>query len=195
MWGITIRASETAEQYWRLVDEASRFEAEPSMRQLGYEPHITFATYAEVGKDELRAALSVFVGQEAITLRFGGISTFDVEPMVLWLRPDHDARLVELHRRIHAVLGEARCGAYYRTDLWQPHCTLATLVRAGMRDAALAFAAKPITPFCLTFEVADAIFWPPPRPISSQKLVTASLRESTGGSGRGQQECLDTPTP
>jgi 2'-5' RNA ligase len=170
MWGIAIRAHGSCERYWQLVDEASRFEAAPSMRPLGYGAHLTFTTYREIEPERLRAGLAAFAGQAPLTLRFSAIGVFDVEPMVLWLKPDAEPLLAMLHDRIHAILGMECCEPYYRPGAWQPHCTLASAIAPDMRAAARAFAGHAIQPFSLTFDVAEALSWPPPTSIASCNL-------------------------
>jgi 2'-5' RNA ligase len=170
MLGITIRASGQADAFWRLVDRASIFEDEPSIRKLDYAPHLTLARYEDVNSSLLSAALEIFDATPAFALAFDRICCFDTEPLTLWLAPRHDARLADVHARVHAVVGEHRSDPNYRPGVWQPHCTIATAIRADVKVAAKAFAATPIEALSLTFDRVDVVAWPPPILIDSRGL-------------------------
>jgi 2'-5' RNA ligase len=175
MFGITLRTTETAQAFWTLADRASAFEREPSARGLNYAPHLTLARYENMDPRQLVAGLDAFTGARPITLTFDRICVFDAEPAVLWLRPRPAPELVKIHARLHASLGQQASDPHYRPESWQPHCTLAASVAPECRAAALAFAEDAIAPFALTFDVADALSWPPPTPIAS-RILSESLR-------------------
>jgi 2'-5' RNA ligase len=146
------------------------------MRPFGYAAHITFATFEAIDAARLRAALDLFVGEAPYRLRFDAISWFDATPLVLWLKPVADPRLQAMHARLSDALAGEQCSPHYRPGAWQPHCTLAMAVAPGQRDAAIAFARAGIDLFELSFDVADAVHWPPPVPVHS-----VALRRADGG--------------
>jgi hypothetical protein len=71
---------------------------------------------------------------------------------------------------LHALVGEQHSDPNYRPEIWRPHCTIALSVTLKQRLAAKAFADEPIEPFAMTFDVADALEWPPVTQIDSRKL-------------------------
>jgi len=171
MLGITIRATGETEAFWRLVDAVSVHETMPSMRQLGYPAHLTLTRYDRIAREALIAALALFDDEPPFSLTFDAIETFDIDPLVLWLKPRAEPRLFQLHRRLNALLGEDRCDPHYRPDQWQRHCTLAIAVAAEHADAARHFARQAFAPFSLVFDAADALCWPPPVAIGTRVLV------------------------
>jgi hypothetical protein len=93
MFGITIRTSGAARSFWQLVDHASAFEHEPSIRSLNYAPHMTLARYEDIDRALLIAGLKVFQDIPPITLVFDRIDVFDTEPLALWLNPHANSEL------------------------------------------------------------------------------------------------------
>lgn len=170
MFGITIRNSEAARLFWRLVDRASAFEREPSVRSLNYAPHITLARYGEMDSTRLVAGLEVFRGVPPITLVFDRVRVFDTEPLVLWLDPRANSVLLDIQARLHERIGQQHSDPHYRPAVWRPHCTIAASVSSEHRSAAKAFADEPMEPLVMTFDVADALEWPPVTRIGSRKL-------------------------
>ncbi|ESR25111.1 2'-5' RNA ligase family protein [Lutibaculum baratangense] len=170
MFGITIRAAGPAPRFWSLVDGVSPLEDAPSIRALNYAPHLTMARYEDLAPETLVEGLEVFKGVPPITLTFHRIGLFRVEPLVLWLEPRNEPGLVDLHGRLHAFLGEDLSDPHYRPGLWRPHCTIASSVAPEHRTKAEALAGEPIKPFAMTFDVADALEWPPVRQIGSRHL-------------------------
>lgn len=170
MLGIAIRASGTAQPFWQLVDSASVFEHESSIRSLNYAPHLTLARYENVDLALLVAGLDVFKGVGPITLIFDSIGVFDTEPQILWLKPRMGSELLSIHTQLHALVGEQHSDPHYRPQFWRPHCTIASSVLSKHRLAAKAFADEPIEPFQMAFDVADVLEWPPVRQIESRKL-------------------------
>jgi hypothetical protein len=171
MLGITIRSSEPAHPFWRMVERASAFEVEPSLSKLGYQPHLTFVRYDNIDPARLAAALDSFDGCSAFTLLFDRICMFDTDPLVLWLAPHPDSRLLAIHAQVHAAVGVHQSDPHYRPGVWRPHCTIATAVSAELQHAARAFTNEPIEPFKITFDFADALEWPPIVQIDTRHLV------------------------
>lgn len=161
MIGITLRAGSEAGRFWEWVDKASAWEATSSIRALGYPPHLTLARYADLSPDVLREALEPLGTEKALSLTFDRIGLFDVDPLVLWLSPRSDRHLIDLHAKIHEVVGPARCDPYYQPGQWTPHLTIAAAVPVERRSESLALAAESFEPFSLVFDVAEIVSWPP----------------------------------
>jgi 2'-5' RNA ligase len=170
MLGITIRTSRTARVFWQLVDRVSAFEHEPSIRNLNYAPHLTLARYDDIDPSLLVAGLEIFKGVRPITLVFDRVCVFDTEPLVLWLSPCPDSELLNIQAKLHALIGEQLSDPHYRPAIWRPHCTIALSVLSKCRLATKAFADEPIESFAMTFDVVDALEWPPLTRIDSRKL-------------------------
>ncbi len=176
MLGITLRTRNAANPFWELVDKASAFETAPSIRALGYFPHITLARCPAIETSRLIAAAEVFEGETAFALTFEQIEAFDTEPLVLWLKPRRDQRLIDVHEKLHAMLDPALCDPHYRPRNWTPHLTIAMAIEGTLREAALGFAARPFEPFSLTFDAVDCVSWPPVSILQARTLTESRLR-------------------
>jgi hypothetical protein len=86
------------------------------------------------------------------------------------LNPRVVSALLDIQARLHALIGEQCSEPHYRPAVWRPHCTIASSVLSKHRSAAKAFADEPIESFVMTFDVADALRWPPVTQIGSQRL-------------------------
>lgn len=170
MFGITLRARNPAEPFWALVDKASAFETAPSIRTLGYFPHLTLARYEAIETPRLIAAAEVFEGEPAFALTFEQIEVFETAPLVLWLQPSPDQRLIDAHDRLHAVLDPTLCDPHYRPGNWTPHLTIAMSINGAQREAAHDFARRPFEPFTLTLNVVDCVSWPPVSILQTRRL-------------------------
>lgn len=171
MFGITIRVSNEAAAFWNLVDEAAALEDAPSFRMLNYPAHLTLARYGAIEPARLAAGLEILASAGPLTIAFDRVCFFDNAPLVLWLRPREDRGLRDLHRHLHAAIGEDGCDPHYRPLQWQPHATLASSVPGRNRQNALDFAEKPIADFSMTFDIADALQWPPVSILHSRQLA------------------------
>src|SRR5690242_14041749 len=123
-FALTVKSHDvTAEAIRSLWDQASAFEDFPSMRALGYPPHITFAIYDSSDASE-QAAIDtlerVSQGRPAIELSFDRIRTFDGPPLVLWADPEPKTELREIHDQIHAAIDPGLCHPHYRSGSWVP---------------------------------------------------------------------------
>jgi hypothetical protein len=100
---INIRSdNDSAGEIERLWDQAAMFEAEPSMRALGYRPHFTFAIYDSPAADEKAAwdvMLAATAGETQLRITFERIRWFEGSPLVLWAEPEIDETLARNPRR------------------------------------------------------------------------------------------------
>ncbi len=171
MIGITLCTRSEAPPFWQWIDRASALEASSSIRALGYPPHLTLARYAGSSPDRLSEAFAIFAEERPIALTFDRVGLFDVHPLVLWLSPRSDRRLIDLHARIHEIVGPALCDPYYRPGQWTPHLTLATAIPVERRESAVALTAERVEPFTLVFDVAESVAWPPLRVLETTQLA------------------------
>jgi hypothetical protein len=164
MLGITLSTNSLAKPFWEHVDEASTLEGVPSIRALGYRPHLTFTRYSTIDPSVLRKGMEVFDGQAAIPLSFVRIAFFDTDPLVLWLAPRQGQRLLDLHRRLHEALGPKAPSfdPHYAPEQWKPHLTIAMAIPVSRRSDALKLVSRPFDAFELTFDSVDCVSWPPP---------------------------------
>lgn len=171
-YAITIRAAnESGQAIRRLWDEASEFEAAPSMQRLGYAPHITLAVYETIDPQVLVDGMNATIsGASALVLTFDRIRVFDGEKPVLWAAPKDTGALKQWAGVLHGLIDPDLCHVHYRPDAWRPHCTLASDVRPAYAEAARDFAKRRLTPFDVTFDFADCVEFPPVRILGTQKL-------------------------
>ncbi|WP_293798904.1 2'-5' RNA ligase family protein [uncultured Bosea sp.] len=172
MIGITLCTRSEAPPFWQWVDRASALEASSSIRALGYPPHLTLARYAGNSPDGLSGALAIVAEERPIALTFDRIGLFDVDPLVLWLSPRSDRHLIDLHARIHEIVGPALCDPYYRPGQWTPHLTLATAVPMERRENAVALTAESVAPFELVFDRVESVAWPPLQVLETVQLCS-----------------------
>lgn len=171
---INIRAdNESTGEIERLWDQVAVFEAEPSMRALGYRPHFTFAIYDEPAVDEKAVwdvMLAAVAGETQLPIAFNQIRWFEGSPLVLWAEPEADETLARIHRAISAAIDPAHCRPHYRPGAWTPHCSLGTAIADERRDDAIAFARAFDRRFQVLFDVVDCVAFPPVRIIAERKL-------------------------
>jgi 2'-5' RNA ligase len=170
MIGITLRTASEARPFWQWVEKASALEPASSIRALGYPPHLTLARYPAASPALLQAALASFAKEGPVSLTFDRMGLFDVDPLVLWLSPRNDRRLIGLHAKIHGIVDPALCDPHYRPGQWTPHLTIAMAIPADRREDALALAAGSFEPFSLVFDAADCVSWPPVRVLETTRL-------------------------
>ncbi|RXT57200.1 hypothetical protein B6S44_01835 [Bosea sp. Tri-44] len=163
MLGITLCASSATKPFWDHVDAASALEDVPSIRRLGYRPHLTLTRDSTIEPSVLRKGMEVFDGEAAISLSFDRVDFFDTDPIVLWLAPRYDQRLLDLHGRLHAALepeGPTR-DPNYAPERWKPHLTVAMAIPVSRRSDALKLVSRSVDAFELTFDSVDCVSWPP----------------------------------
>ena len=159
---ITLSANNaTADAVRRLWRVVSTFEDEPSMERIGYSPHITLGIWHHADTEEIGQAVhKVFESRSAFRVTFDRLRHFDVEPLVLWAAPRDVTGLRALHGDVHTRLDVERCHELYRPEAWIAHCTLGTHIAPDRRDAALAFASRPLQPFEVVFDRVDWVSAP-----------------------------------
>jgi 2'-5' RNA ligase len=170
MMGITLRTASEARPFWQWVEKASAFEPASSIRALGYPPHLTLARYPAASPAILHEALALLAKEKPVSLSFDRIGWFDVDPLVLWLSPRADQRLIDLHAKIHGIVDPALCDPHYRPGQWTPHLTIAMAIPANRREEALALAAGSFEPFSLVFDAVECVSWPPVRVVETTQL-------------------------
>jgi 2'-5' RNA ligase len=163
----------SASEVERLWDQVAAFEDEPSMRALGYRPHITFAIYDSPEIDEKtawEALLRAAVGEAQLRIQFRRIRWFVGPPFVLWAEPAANAVLARWHASVSATIDPAHCRFHYRPGAWTPHCTPGTRITDGRREDAIAFARSFNLSITVLFDVLDCVVFPPVRVVAEQKL-------------------------
>jgi hypothetical protein len=171
MFGITLCSRSDAAGFWQWVDAASALEVGPSIRAMGYAPHITLSRFREIDPARLTDAMAALDDQAPFVLIFDRLAVFDVAPLVIWLSPRPEERLAALQARLHGLIGPAPAhDAHYAPEAWRPHLTVAMSVPVAHRQKALSFSAQPIEPFDLVFDQIDCVAWPPVCVLASQRL-------------------------
>jgi 2'-5' RNA ligase len=172
---INIRADHaSAGDIERLWDHVAAFEDAPSMRALGYRPHLTFAIYDDVDEATAREAMQrAAIGQTQLRITFSRIRWFEGSPLVLWAEPSREAALARMHASISAAIDPVRCRPHYRPEAWTPHCTLGVRIADRWRDDAIAFAGSFNRSFEVLFDVVDCVAFRPVRIIAERKLPPA----------------------
>ncbi|MET4389900.1 2'-5' RNA ligase [Bradyrhizobium sp. F1.4.3] len=171
---INIRAdNQSANEIERLWDQVAAFEVEPSMRALGYRPHVTFAIYDGLAIDEQTAwdAMQAAVaGETQLRIEFKCIRWFEGSPLVLWAEPAVNETLTRIHGAISAAIDPAHCRPHYRPGAWTPHCTLGTGIADERCDDAIAFARAFDRSIEVLFDVVDCVAFAPVRIIAERRL-------------------------
>jgi 2'-5' RNA ligase len=170
---INIRAdNDSANEIEQLWDKVAAFEDEPSMRALGYRPHLTFAIYdsPEIERTAWEAMLCATIGGAQLPIAFRRIRWFVGPPLVLWAEPEASETLARWHASVSAAINPTHCRPHYRPGAWTPHCTLGTRIADGKRNDAIAFAQLFDRTVEVTFDVVDCVVFPPVRVVAQRKL-------------------------
>ena len=155
-------------------DHVAAFENAPSMRALGYRPHLTFAIYDDIDEHTTCEAMRrAAMGQTQLRITFSRIRWFEGPPLVLWAEPSREEALDRVHAAISAAIDPARCRPHYRPEAWTPHCTLGMRIADNRRDDAIAFARSFNRSFEVLFDVVDCVAFRPVRIIAERKLPPA----------------------
>ena len=108
--------------------------------ELGVRPHITLALFRDGEPCDLSAVAESLAGQQRpFGLRLASVDHFPGSEGVVFLRPDASDALARAHDKVQELLGEDRnlVDAYYRPEVWQPHCTMAVNVPQERLEAVL----------------------------------------------------------
>lgn len=171
-YAISIKClNETALPIQRLWDEASAFEAKPSMAELDYPPHLTLAVFPDHPGRIVDGLDEVFAAEPKLTIAFEDVGYFDNDLLVLWARPRPNASLMALHQRLHRHIDSALCDEHYREGRWVPHCSLATKVPPTQAKAAIAWAGRTRLDLKVEFDIADFVEFPPVRVERDYRLL------------------------
>ncbi|GLH75305.1 hypothetical protein SSBR45G_02130 [Bradyrhizobium sp. SSBR45G] len=157
----------------RLWDQVATFEDVPSMRELGYRPHLTFAIYDSPEIDAAtawRAMREAVEGAPALSIQFNRIRWFSAARFVLWAEPEMNESLLRWHAAIAAAIDPVHCRDHYRPGAWTPHCTLGTRIMDGRHDDAQAFARTFDRRFSVVFDVVDCVTFPPVQIVAERGL-------------------------
>lgn len=175
-YAVNVRAdNDSAEPIRSLWTKAEEFETSPSMRGLGYSPHITLAVYEELPDGFPHVLDFVFGRTQRLQIRFERLGHF-LAPrgLVLWLGPGDSDCLRSLHESVHAEISPELCRPNYRPGRWVPHCSIATAIDHESRDDALRFVSNDIEAFEVVFDVADCVFFSPVEIITEMTLGNTS---------------------
>ncbi|MBV8963215.1 MAG: 2'-5' RNA ligase family protein [Hyphomicrobiales bacterium] len=161
-----------------LQDETAVFTPAPSLRELGYEPHITLAVYEDLAAPEVvAAAAKLFEGSIAIKLVFEEVRWFEGPPLTLYAAPTAAPELDAFARRLHLLIAPGRCHPHYRPGSFVPHCTLAMGIKAEGREKAIAFARRKRISLIAAFTRGEVVAFPPPRVEAQWHLPLANASE------------------
>ena len=160
-FAINLRASGDAASYWELVDQVASLEAQPSIKLLGYPPHITLAKYDDADVAEMASVVDALATVAPLTLTFNKLGSFDPGILILWAAPTPEQTLLDLHALVHTIIDPSRCKQPYRPEHWTPHCSIALRIAEDRRANAARFLVADRNPFTLTFDIVDAVASPP----------------------------------
>ena len=162
---VTLRARERdAGALLALQDEAAAFAASPSIRELGYGPHVTLAIYDAVAARELcGVAAHVFHGAVAVELMFEAVRWFEGPSLTLYTAPGPSQALEALAGKLHRLIAPERCHPDYRPGRYIPHCTLASSIGPDRRENVIAFARGNEISLRAVFTHGEVVSFPPPR--------------------------------
>ena len=172
---INIRADNgSANEIERVWDEVAFFEDEPSMRTLGYRPHLTFAIYDAPEIEEKtawEALLRATIGGAQLPIKFKRIRWFEGPPLVLWAEPEVSQTLAKWHASVSADINPAYCRPHYRPGVWTPHCTLGARIADRRSNDAIAFAQSFNRTVEVIFDVVDCVVFPPLRVVAQKEAA------------------------
>ncbi|MBV9052162.1 MAG: 2'-5' RNA ligase family protein [Hyphomicrobiales bacterium] len=157
-----------------LQDEAAVQLSLPSLRDLGYWPHVTLAIYDDIQPLVVQhAAAALFDGAVAVELEFAAVRFFEGPVLTLYAAPSPSPVLENLARKLHHLISPERCHPHYRPGSFVPHCTLAMNISTGQRREVAAFARRKRTRFRTTLTGGEIASFPPPRVEASFPLADA----------------------
>jgi len=169
---VTLRASDAdLAPILALQDKAERLEDAPSIRALGYAPHLTLGLFSGRRSEDTVAALaSLAVPLGGFTLEFLRLRYFDGASLVLWLEPAADAGLRAMQAGLVAAMGPGGCDPHYIPDGWMPHCSIALAVPSHRLDQVRALCTTGFKPFRVRFDRLECVEFPPVEIVASREI-------------------------
>jgi len=163
------QTSSKIEQLWQ---DCSRLEESPSMINLGYRPHITFAIYDDIDSQLLLDIFdTVFASVHETAISFNKIDMFESpDSLVLWANPVLPASISAIHGRIHELINVNTCRDHYRPSNWIPHCSLATSIPLNRKAEAISLCEQAFEPFEVIFDVVDLVSFLPIKILKEREL-------------------------
>ncbi len=90
-------------------------------------PHISLSVHEDIDVDEcIKMVREVFSDVRKIPLRLSSVGVFKGESNVLFIAPDANDLLTDLHSKFHTLLQNSTISTseYYSPESWVPHCTI-----------------------------------------------------------------------
>ena len=142
--------------------KAEGLEDTPSIRALGYAPHLTLTLHNGRWVDNAISAIGqVPAPQGGLRLHFRRLRYFEGPSLVIWLQPEDSPALRQLQRDLFAVMGADGADPHYTPDAWMAHCSLAMAVPANRLDQVQRFCGQDFTPFEVLFDRMECVEFPP----------------------------------
>lgn len=116
----------------------------PSLRGLGFTPHISLLTCADTAEDDARHVIrSVAHTWAPVPISLEAVGAFPPEGATVFLAPAASAPLVSLHATVWSRIRAAARdpSPLYAPGRWVPHCTVAQGVPPSSRARVLAVTA------------------------------------------------------
>ena len=169
---VTLRASDDdLAPILALQDRAERLEDAPSVRALGYAPHLTLGLFSGRRPEDAQASIaSLAVPPSGFTLEFLRLRYFDGPSLVVWLEPEPHAALHRMQSQLVDAMGPGGCDPHYTPDAWVPHCSIALAVPPHRLGETRALCAAEFKPFRVRFDRLDCVEFPPVEIVSSRKI-------------------------
>ena len=160
------------EQLWH---DCGALELIPSMRNLGYRPHITFAIYDDYDLNILRHVFeTTFKFVRKIAIRFDRLRMFDgADSLVVWANPVRPEEIWNVHRRIHELIDENLCRDHYKPKNWVPHCSVGMSIPLDRKVEAMKLVDRRFDSFEVIFDVADLVSFSPVQIEEEMALIEA----------------------
>jgi len=154
-----------------LQDRAERLEDAPSVRALGYAPHLTLCLFSgRRSQDALAALAGLTAPSDGFTLEFLRLRYFDGPSLVVWLEPEPHAALRRMQASLVAAMGRQGCDPHYTPDAWVPHCSIALAVPRDRLDQVRALCAAEFKPFRARFDRLECVEFPPVEIVASREI-------------------------
>lgn len=154
-----------------LQGRAERLEDAPSIRALGYAPHLALGLFSGRRREEVMAAMAALaVPPGGLTLEFVRLRYFDGPSLVVWLEPEPHAALRVMQAGLVAAMGIEGCDPHYTPDGWVPHCSIALAVPPHRLDQVRALCAAEFKPFRVRFDRLECLEFPPVEIIASREI-------------------------